>query len=102
MHTLWKLKNLKLESLIEALNNILRHKSKWNKKQSTKDWVSLTLEFINSINFCKINYLLSFEINNLENFYKALQNIKSNRNFDKNNELENELASIDTDAGKKA
>ena len=78
-----KLKNLQLESLKEALNNILRHRSKWNKKQSTKDWVSLTLEFINSINFCKINYLLSFEINNLENFYKALQNIKSNRNFDK-------------------
>jgi len=78
-----KLKDLDLNKLEIVLNEIIKNQALWDKSNSISKWVTITRLFLETIKLGDINKLLTFEINNLENFYKLLHQLSLNKIFTK-------------------
>ena len=78
-----KLKYLKLNKLEIVLNEIIKNQALWVNKNYINVWVTITRLFLDTIKLGEINKLLTFEINNIENFYKLLHQLSLNKIFTK-------------------
>ena len=78
-----KLKDLDLNKLEIVLNEIIKNQALWDKSNSISEWVTITRLFLETIKLGDINKLLTFEINNLESFYKLLHQLSLNKIFTK-------------------
>ena len=78
-----KLKDLELNKLEIILNEIIKNQALWVNKNYINEWVTITRLFLDTIKLGEINKLLTFEINNIENFYKLLHQLSLNKIFTK-------------------
>ena len=78
-----KLKDLDLNKLQIILNEIIKNQELWANSNYINVWVTLTRSFLDNIKLGEINKLLSFEINNIDTFYKLIHQLYSNKIFAK-------------------
>lgn len=74
--------HLKLDSLTKTLSFIIKNQSYWNKTKLIKEWIKLSKEYLNNVKWGKVNNLLSFENNNIDNLFKQFYQISNNTIID--------------------
>ena len=77
-----KLKDLELDSLKDTLKILKKYRKLWSKSLRLREWVYQIEALWNEIKFSEINFLLSFEINNLNSLYASLHQLKNNEVVD--------------------
>lgn len=77
-----KVKHLNLDSLESTLALIRKNQTLWGNKKTITEWVSLTEQYWKEIKIFKINNLLSFENNNIDDLIKSLNQVSNNQIID--------------------
>ena len=91
-----KVKHLNLDSLESTLTLISKNQKLWGKKKVISEWVSLTEQYWKEIKIFKINNLLSFENNNINDLIKSLIQVSNNKIIDELSTFEEYLEVLST------
>ena len=91
-----KVKHLNLDSLESTLTLISKNQKLWGKKKVISEWVSLTEQYWKEIKIFKINNLLSFENNNINDLIKSLNQVSNNKIIDELSTFEEYLEVLST------